>query len=295
VLWDAATGERVRELCVDKGPLVRLAFSADGRQLAAACGDFKDIGVDVFDTASGKRQRHLTGFSDKVIRLQFSPDGKTLYTSEREGPVSAWDVVTARRLRQWSPPEPQTVRTGKAEAEEYAREGVLSPDGKALVWRLATDHMRGIREGLGEFLGADRLLVLDAETDEELYRDETGDAASDTVLFSADGKRFAIGGNRIIVRETLSGRTVTAFAPPSEDESLMTFALSPDLRRALIHHGYYRLRLWDLDTSEVLADLRCQPSPLWPRCLRAPQVFAADGSLNSNHQQGKWGQAAVWA
>src|SRR5262249_6344561 len=99
VVWNAATGQRVRELRAPRGPLSYLAFSADGRLLAGACGGYEERGsVAVFEVGSEKLLQHFGDFRS-VAQLQFSADGKQLRVSEWVGPVSAWEAATGRRLR----------------------------------------------------------------------------------------------------------------------------------------------------------------------------------------------------
>src|SRR5262245_27168308 len=44
VIWDTATGQRIRELTAPKSLIWDLAFSNDGKHLAAACGDYETPG-----------------------------------------------------------------------------------------------------------------------------------------------------------------------------------------------------------------------------------------------------------
>src|SRR5437870_3074001 len=50
VLWDAATGQRIRELRAPKSPVRYLAFSSDGKRLATTCNGI----ILIFDIAGGK-------------------------------------------------------------------------------------------------------------------------------------------------------------------------------------------------------------------------------------------------
>src|SRR5262249_37709910 len=63
VVWDAATGERLRELRAPRAPLSLLAFSGDGKLLAADCGSYKTrASVAVFEVGSGKLLKHFGDF-----------------------------------------------------------------------------------------------------------------------------------------------------------------------------------------------------------------------------------------
>jgi WD40 repeat protein len=88
-VWDAATGAARFTL---SGSPIGLAFSPDGRLLAANCGNW----IQLWDAVTGAERGRLVGrqvFGTQ--RLVFSPDGKTLlaagYGNE---PIHLWDVDT---------------------------------------------------------------------------------------------------------------------------------------------------------------------------------------------------------
>jgi WD40 repeat protein len=89
----------------------RLAFSPDGKQMAAACGDYQTNGNDgeviVWDTATWKEILTLKGFSGCVFDVSFSRDGLRLATAsgkywlhpeEHPGEVKIWDMVAGQEI-----------------------------------------------------------------------------------------------------------------------------------------------------------------------------------------------------
>ena len=105
VLWNAATGQRLRELHTLDAPIARLAFAPDGYRLAAAYViSGEHFGVVVFDVESGKTLRNQSDFKSEMDNLQFSADGKRLWASDRRGSVRAWDAASGKQLRLWNPP-----------------------------------------------------------------------------------------------------------------------------------------------------------------------------------------------
>jgi WD40 repeat protein len=165
VLWDAATGERVRELHAPHRPVSHLLFSPDGKRLAAECGGDDKEWVVVFEVKTGKLLRQLGSFKG-LGYLQFSADGKQLRVSEWCGPVTAWDAATGKQLRRWKPPPAVPPRKGKDSVG--AVRGVLSPDGKVIVWEMGTATRS--RDGATTSVGRDAagLRVHDAETNKRL-------------------------------------------------------------------------------------------------------------------------------
>src|SRR5262249_166979 len=113
VFWDVATGRRVKALRTN-GYIAQLAFSPDGKQLAAAAGP-GDLGT-LWDVANGKE---LCTFKGKEIA--FTADGKLL--------ISTWGVSEKTTVRSYA------TTDGKEQAEwslAHPRPGdfTLSADGQ---------------------------------------------------------------------------------------------------------------------------------------------------------------------
>jgi WD40 repeat protein len=88
-LWDAVAGVEREEL--KQGNVVRaLAFSADGKTLAAASG----WSVKLWDLAARKERATLTGHKQPVDSLAFTRDGRTLVSGAADGTVRFWDAAT---------------------------------------------------------------------------------------------------------------------------------------------------------------------------------------------------------
>src|SRR5262245_44567105 len=265
VVWEAATGDRIRELRAPRGPLSHLAFSADGRLLAAACGSYKTReSVAVFEAGSGKLLRHFGDFKS-VNHLQLSADGKQLRVCEWAGPASAWNPATGKQLRLWKPPAP--VERGKDKKGARAVRSFLSPDGKVIIWEMeGTD-----KEGAGS-REVPQLRVHDAQTDRLLYQIKSN-LYRLSLPFSADGKRFAGRGGRLMVWETATGKELISL----DIDKIHRFALAPDGRHAAVYEEGSRVRLWDLDAGKAVRDLYPGPVAMRDEGLQTPQVFSADG------------------
>jgi WD40 repeat protein len=94
VLWEAATGKRIRTL-EDEGTFTTVAFSPDGRLLAA--GGWDGV-LGLWDVASGTRLCRLEGHSKWVQSLAFSPDGSRLASASDDRTVRLWDTATGREV-----------------------------------------------------------------------------------------------------------------------------------------------------------------------------------------------------
>lgn len=139
-VWDARTGNQLHVMGAANdgywGKPVTLAFSPDGRILAAGIGsrlrlwdmtnaqlihdlqghrgnilrvlfspDSKavvsgslDKTIRVWDVASGELRHTLKGHAGGVYGVAFSPDGKRLVTTSKDQTVKIWDTATAKEI-----------------------------------------------------------------------------------------------------------------------------------------------------------------------------------------------------
>jgi WD40 repeat protein len=108
-----------------------LAFSPDGKLLAAAVGNYGGVDgeVWVWDAATGQPVFNLRGHSECVWKVAFSPDGKRLASAsgkfdritETLGDVKIWDMRTGQEVC--------TLRVGTQVVYGVA----FSPDGRRLA------------------------------------------------------------------------------------------------------------------------------------------------------------------
>jgi hypothetical protein len=92
-VWDVATGRQVRALaCGGSGPH-GVAYSPDGRLLAAATWGGA---LRVWDAASGKEVFTLDGPRAQAHVLAFSPDGRTLASGGYDGVVRLWEAASGQ-------------------------------------------------------------------------------------------------------------------------------------------------------------------------------------------------------
>jgi WD40 repeat protein len=143
-LWDTATRQQIGSpLTVPGGQVISVAFSPDGRTLAAGSAEGT---VRLWDVA-GRRQigsplRPL-GKVNEVLSVAFSPDGKTLASGDQDGTVRLWDVA-GRRQQIGSP---LTGPLGEVNSVTFSPDGKTlaagSAEGVARLWDLATRQQIG--------------------------------------------------------------------------------------------------------------------------------------------------------
>ncbi|MFE9104630.1 protein kinase domain-containing protein [Actinomadura geliboluensis] len=136
-LWDARTGRMLAVLGDSSQQVASLAFSPDGRTLAAGMG----AAVHLFDTASRRDLGVLDNPSGSATALAFSRDGRTLATGGN-GAVSLWDV----RTRQ-SRGAPISGHNGQVTSAAFDASGRTlatgGADGTALLWDVASHRQLG--------------------------------------------------------------------------------------------------------------------------------------------------------
>jgi len=171
-LFDRTSGQLLRRLPGLPNVVHHLAFSPDGRWLAASLGGAN--GVRIFEATRGEETGRDAAYGADSYSVHFSPDGRRLLTTSWDGQVRLY-AVNDGTLGQ-----PTRARPGGGQQPSVAQ---FSPDGH----RIAVG-----------FNDSTVVQVLDATTLKEVARPSTvgvdnGNLAS--VAWSADG-RFLVAGGR---------------------------------------------------------------------------------------------------
>ncbi len=241
IAW-ASDDETVRVLDVGTNDLQALptggrfasrsvAFSPDGKWLAADDGDSKSSKVLLWDARTLTTATAPMPHSEDVLSISFSADSRWIATGAADGTVRVWDITGKQRFTRRAAHEPNSAANSVA----------FSPDGLFVV------------SG-----GADTTVRLwNAQTGEPIQK-RSDPAENDdvtAVAFSPKGDRVVVcranGTMRILDGRTLEPRSPPLQAHPNEIESV---AFSPDPDGARIVTGGHdnTVRVWD---STSLAEI----------------------------------------
>jgi serine/threonine-protein kinase len=133
-------------------------YSPDGGRIAFSIRDAGRTDVWVYTVSSGSLDR-LTSTGSVNDRVEWSPDGRrVVFRSDREGPTSLW----------WQPIDGSSPaeRISPRSLKVPVLEGVLTPDGKTLVFRVDTPNR--LRDILSVPMSGDQTItsVLATDADE---------------------------------------------------------------------------------------------------------------------------------
>ena len=106
-LWDLGEEQLIRELEGYQGEVQDLAFSPDGKTLAAIFG-YPDIAIQLWKVPEGERLFSIKGreWTYEFSQVVFSPDGQTLASVSKNedgmslGMVALWRAADGERLYQ---------------------------------------------------------------------------------------------------------------------------------------------------------------------------------------------------
>ena len=265
-LWETATGRELRDLSTggqssSTGAPV-IAFSADGRQLAAAAGNNS---VKVWDAISGRELQTLAGGGQStfisalgVSFIAFSADGKKLVTISDT--IRIWDTTNWQEIK--------TLETTSLNAAAFARGAggaALNRDGS----QLARVEAGGLKT---------EIKFLDLSTGREIRSVQLTDDVVDRVevAFKADGSVVAAG----VVDKKLKIWDVTTKASARDlGRTIKEFPLlkfSSDGHLVALSEGY-TIKLWETATGRELPALNVPNSGVFADNGGVFVAFSEDG------------------
>jgi WD40 repeat protein len=272
VLWDTASGKLLRQLELGPEMAKHLAFSADGRLLAAAAGS----GVRLWRTDTGEAVAECHDAHRSLIwALAVSPRGDQVASASFDGTVRLWEAATGKQRR--------VFRHGAA-----ALAVTFSPDGRLLASSAQDSTVR----------------LWNATTGREIFKliGQVGYGGRCALCFRPDGKALVFWGDYQYLRvwDVANGKAVVEHRPhpaglhlPDDEDSFpqkgigsLQGVLTPDGRVCLVASPD-KLAAFDVTTGKALKSLPTGANG------RSP-VVSPDGRLALVHDRGQRPSLSIW-
>jgi WD40 repeat protein len=244
-LMDAATKQQLAVLSGHASGVRAVAFSRDGRLLAAAGGLPARSGeVRIWDVAERRLLHTLKGHSDCIYGVAFSPDGKTVATASYDKLVKLWDLATEKE-----------IRTYKDHIDAvYAV--AFTPDGQRLISGAADRTVK----------------IWNVASGERLYTLSEPQDGINTIAIDPSGKFLAAGGlDKSIRIWSLSENGGTLLhSQIAHEDAILRLAWSPDGAELLSSSADRTVKLF---RATDLSELQSFREPDWVYGLQ----FSPDG------------------
>ena len=204
-LWDAETGAFRVELSAGQKDVADVAWSPDGRRLAAASWDGS---VSVWDVASAELVEVLRASAQRMQQVEWSPDGRWIAGGDWDSRVHVWDAGTLEAVHRsdrlgghvqalaWSPDSAWLVVGGRNVVVRVLEAGTWEPVGRLVGHTAPVQSLAFSADGATLIsacaLGEVHLWDLGARGWRTQHRG-AGREPPAGVAFSPDGRRAAIG------------------------------------------------------------------------------------------------------
>lgn len=132
-VWDVTTGSSLMNLRGNSGQVTSLAYSPDGKSLAAASLDKTAI---IWNALGGDALNRMRSQSGGLTSITFSPDGKRIAIGSDTGVIELRDAVSGKQMLQLIGHE-KTV-TAVAFSPDGKRLATGSADGAVKIWNTAS-------------------------------------------------------------------------------------------------------------------------------------------------------------
>jgi len=234
-VWDIATASERLALKGHEGSVLALLFMADGKTLVSAG---EDKTARLWDFKSGKQRFVLSGHTQDVVALAMTPRGRTLVTGSLDGTVKVWDPLT-----------------GGQRGDFQAHKGgvlvlALSPSGRQLASGGNDKKVKVWTPILPAPFSPRARFVLPISKQGLWW-----------VTVTADGKRFAAGGDGGIVRFWDFEPDTLQYSLPLPSPGLAT-AFAPDGKTVAVSAGDGSIDLRDAVTGESRLVLKGHSLPV---------------------------------
>ncbi|KAG6906909.1 hypothetical protein DXG01_011436 [Tephrocybe rancida] len=224
-IWDALTGDLVKELKVHTAWVLSVAFSPDGKHMVSGT-DGKL--VHIWDTLSGDLVKELKGHTGSVQSVAFSSDGKQVVSGSDDESVCIWNALTGDLVKELK---------GHTDSVESV---AFSPDGKQVVSGSNDESVH----------------IWDALTG-DLVKELKGHTNSvQSVAFSPNGKQVVSGSfdGLVCIWDAWTGDLVEELE--GHTGGVCSVAFSPDGKQVVSGSSNKPMHIWDAMTGDIVCELK---------------------------------------
>lgn len=288
--WPSSPSPEARIIRGHEGPVLRVAFSPDGRRIASCSGQGA-IGraagpnntVRIWDQQSGAQIKVLTGHSGAVLALDWSRDGKYLASGSVDRSVRLWDAASGEQALALA------SREGAVQSVAFSPDSTLlaaAAENTVTLWRIPdgsesgqfqhADALRSVAFSPdGRWLAAaavsGEVHLWDRTSDNALHSIRTGEPLNGA-WFSPDSTVLATAhaSGTIALWKVPTGEKVAAMTGPQRSVQWLDF--SPDGQRIASCATDMLLKIWDVRSASEVYSIRAHDAPVL--CVK----FSPDGA-----------------
>ncbi len=283
-LWDAASGEALRELKGHSGSVWSCAYSPDSASIISGSWDGT---VRLWDASSGEVSGEWKGHSGPVRFCAYSPDGAVIVSGGEDGTVRLWDASSGEARGEWK------GHSGPVRSCAYSPDGAVivssGEDGTVRLWDASSGEVRGEWKGHSGPVRScayspDGAVIVSSGEDGtvRLWDASSGEVRGEwkghlgsvrSCAYSPNGAVIVSGGEDGTVRlwDASSGEVCGVWKGHSGP--VRSCAYSPD-GAAIVSGGEDgTVRLWDAASGEALAEWKGHPGGVMS-CTYSPDGAA---------------------